>query len=233
MSRSTHSIPHQNIMEADPRTDNNRTYAIAITLAAITLIMGVCTLLANFLANKLCTIWLLDLDGGILVFPIIYVCGDLLVELFGEKIANRIALFAAIVNALAFVFIRVVDYLPDTPGINNLSLNAILGSSARIIAASTFAYCMQQVVNNHVYEKMRKYTIPEQVEVRSFFSSLAAHVVDSGLFTFIAFWGYKSLGGLTKQAITSLIAALIVEAILIWLITGRVARALRSLIESC
>ena len=136
--------------------------------------------------------WLgaLTFGAGTLFFPISYVFGDILTEVYGYARARRViwAGFAAL--AFASFMAAVVVALPPAPfWQHQAAYEVAFGSTWRIVAASIVAYFCGEFVNSFVLAKMKIATQGRWLWTRTIGSTIAGEAVDSALFYPLAFWG--------------------------------------------
>jgi len=127
--------------------------------------------------------------AGVLFFPISYVFGDVLTEVYGYAKARRViwAGFGAMV--FASVMAAVVVALPPAPGWPNQKAYEIaFGNTWRIAAASMIAYWCGEFFNSYVLARMKVATEGKLMGVRFVASTLAGEMVDSLLFYPLAFY---------------------------------------------
>ncbi len=128
--------------------------------------------------------------AGVLFFPISYVFGDILTEVYGYARARRViwAGFAGL--AFAALMAYVVVALPPAPAWPNQKAYEIaFGSTWRIAAASMFAYFCGEFVNSFVLAKMKILTAGRWLWTRTIGSTIVGEAVDSALFYPLAFYG--------------------------------------------
>jgi queuosine precursor transporter len=129
--------------------------------------------------------------AGVLFFPISYVFGDVLTEVYGYARDRRVvwAGFAAL--AFAALMATVVVHLPpaDFWKGNQPAVEAIFGNTPRIVAASIVAFWSGTLVNSFVLAKMKIWTEGRWLWTRTIGSTLCGELVDSALFYSIAFYG--------------------------------------------
>jgi hypothetical protein len=127
--------------------------------------------------------------AGVLFFPISYVFGDILTEVYGYARARRVIWtgFAAMLFASLMAF--VVVSLPPAAGWNNQAAYEIaFGSTWRIVAASLVAYCVGEFVNSFLLAKLKLLTEGKHLWMRTIGSTMFGEGVDSLLFYPLAFW---------------------------------------------
>jgi queuosine precursor transporter len=129
--------------------------------------------------------------AGVLFFPISYVFGDVLTEVYGYARDRRVvwAGFAAL--AFAALMATVVVHLPPAEfwKANQPAVEAIFGNTPRIVAASITAFWSGTLVNSFVLAKMKIWTEGRWLWTRTIGSTLCGELVDSALFYSIAFYG--------------------------------------------
>jgi queuosine precursor transporter len=127
--------------------------------------------------------------AGVLFFPISYVFGDILTEVYGYSRARRViwAGFAALM--FAAVMASVIVALPHAPNWPNQAAYEIaFGNTWRIALASMFAYFCGEFVNSYVLAKMKVATNGRYQGARFVGSTIAGEAVDSALFYPLAFY---------------------------------------------
>jgi uncharacterized integral membrane protein (TIGR00697 family) len=128
--------------------------------------------------------------AGVLFFPISYVFGDILTEVYGYARARRViwAGFAGLAFAALMAYVVVaLPPAPDWP--NQKAYEIAFGSTWRIAAASMFAYFCGEFVNSFVLAKMKILTAGRWLWTRTIGSTIVGEAVDSALFYPLAFYG--------------------------------------------
>jgi uncharacterized integral membrane protein (TIGR00697 family) len=135
-------------------------------------------------------IGLVTFGAGVLFFPISYVFGDILTEVYGYSRARKViwAGFAGL--AFASFMAWVIVALPPAPfWKNQAAYEVAFGTTWRIAAASMFAYFCGEFVNSYVLAKMKIYTAGRWLWTRTIGSTIFGEAVDSALFYPLAFYG--------------------------------------------
>ena len=130
------------------------------------------------------------LGAGALFFPISYVFGDILTEVYGYSRARRViwAGFAGL--GFASFMAAVVVALPPAPfWKHQAAYEVAFGSTWRIVAASMIAYFCGEFVNSYVLAKMKILTAGKWLWTRTIGSTIVGEAVDSALFYPLAFYG--------------------------------------------
>ena len=127
--------------------------------------------------------------AGVLFFPISYIFGDILTEVYGYARARKViwAGFGAL--AFASVMAAVVVALPPAPfWQHQAAYEVAFGNAWRIVAASMIAYFCGEFVNSYVLAKMKVWTAGRWLWMRTIGSTLFGEAVDSALFYPLAFY---------------------------------------------
>jgi len=128
--------------------------------------------------------------AGVLFFPISYVFGDILTEVYGYARARRViwAGFAGL--GFASLMTTIVVALPPAPFWSHQGAYEIaFGNTPRIVAASMLAYFCGEFVNSYVLARMKVATQGRWLWTRTIGSTIAGEAVDSALFYPLAFYG--------------------------------------------
>ena len=127
--------------------------------------------------------------AGLLFFPISYVFGDVLTEVYGYARARRV-IWAGFAGLLfASVMASVVVALPPAPFWKNQeAYEIVLGTTWRIALASMFAYFCGEFANSYVLAKMKIMTSGRWLWTRTIGSTIVGEAVDSALFYPLAFY---------------------------------------------
>ena len=160
-------------------------------------------LLSNIIgASKLATIEGITFGAGILFFPLSYVIGDVLTEVYGYARARRVIWtgFAALV--FMAVMSWVVVAMPPADGWDGqAAYESVFGNAWRIVLASVTAFWAGEFVNSYVLARMKLWTRGKHLWTRTIGSTVFGQAFDSLLFYPIAFLGIWS----TEQVVTVMI----------------------------
>ncbi len=127
-------------------------------------------------------------DGGALLFPLTYVLGDVLSEVYGLRRARRAIAAGFVASALMSLTFLVVSAAPpasDWP--NQAAWEAVLGFVPRIVVASLLGYLAGQLLNAHVLVAVKRRSGPGRLWVRLVTSTLVGQFADTLVFCLIAF----------------------------------------------
>src|ERR1700722_1640317 len=129
--------------------------------------------------------------AGVLFFPISYIFGDILTEVYGYGRDRRVAWAGFAALAFASVMAAVVVHLPPSANsfTNQAAVEAIFGNTPRIVVASISAFLCGTFVNSYVLAKMKIWTSGRWLWTRIVGSTVCGELVDSVIFYFVAFYG--------------------------------------------
>lgn len=200
----------------------------AIKYAQISIIMGGLLLLANFLGAYIWKLGPFILDGGVIVFPAVYVCGDILMEIWKKDLANKAESAMCWLNIIALVACFIVSHLPSVEDAGNVDLMQAFGLSGRVMFASVIGFWVSCRINNFVFHKLYEKapdtaTLDRTFCRRALISSFFGRILDTLLFNTIAFGGRLTIGQLFAQMLSAFVAASIIET-LMYPITKRIRK---------
>lgn len=186
-------------------------------LILITALSSGTLLISNLSAVKLWDLLGIAVDGGLLLFPLSYILGDITIELFGKRIAKSVILSGFLINLIAVVVFYAVIALPPYPGWDmQESIASVFGFSPRIILGSLTGYVLSGFLNNYLFVKMKQSNsyFAKSFIARALASSVFAHILDSATFEFIAFFGVLPFKEFLAQAIFAYVLGIGMELIL-------------------
>jgi len=156
-------------------------------------------IVSNIIAVKFIDLFGLNLPAGVVLFPIVYIVGDILTEVYGYARARQAIWIGFGCNLLAVGSIWVAGRLPAAAFWNagsypgpleaGQAYQAILGFSARLIGASFLAYLVGEFLNAFVLAKLKLATEGRMLWLRTIGSTLVGQGADSAVFITAAFWG--------------------------------------------
>jgi len=147
-------------------------------------------LISNISAVKLVELFGFPFDGGTLLFPLSYIFGDILTEVYGFARARRVIWLGFFGNLLAVLTFAAVAALPPASvWPNQDAFIATLGVVPRIVAASFIAYLAGEFSNSYVLAKMKIATRGRLLWTRTIGSTLIGQGVDTLIFVTLAFGG--------------------------------------------
>jgi len=164
-----------------------RTY---LYLDVITAFFVAVLLISNTVSVKPVRLWLFTYDGGTILFPLSYIFGDILTEVYGYARSRRVIWLgfgAAALMAAVYLLVGRLPAAADWPF--NKDYQNILGLTPRIVVASLLAYFSGEFSNSFVLARMKILTRGRWLWSRTIGSTLVGEMVDTLLFVAIAFLG--------------------------------------------
>jgi len=172
-----------------------------------------CLITANIIAVKLISVFGLVLPAAIIIFPISYILGDVLTEVYGYRQARRVIWLGFSCNLILVVAVWLGQLLPGASFWDGqAAYERILGYTPRILGASFVAYLVGEFSNSFVLAKMKIATNGRWLWTRTIGSTLVGQGLDSLVFITLAFGGTIPLSALASAITTQWLAKSIYEA---------------------
>lgn len=147
-------------------------------------------LISNIASTKILTLWKFTFDGGTILFPLSYIFGDILTEVYGFKRSRRVIWLGFISALLMSLVLYVVQKLPpSTDWPNQQAFEALLGPVPRIVIASMLAYFVGEFSNSITLSILKIKTRGRFLWVRTILSTIIGEGIDTLVFCMIAFYG--------------------------------------------
>ncbi len=168
---------------------------------------------ANIIAVKLVQFGELIVPAGIVIFPISYIVGDVLTEVYGYKQARRIIWLAFSCNLITVLAIVVGQALPSASFWGGQeAYETILGYTPRLLFASFLAFLVGEFANSFVLSRLKVATEGHYLWLRTIGSTIVGQGLDSLLFIAIAFVGTTPAGAMLSAILTQWIFKSVYEA---------------------
>ena len=150
----------------------------------------VCLVSSNLFASKIICILGINLPGAVIVFPLSYIIGDCLTEVWGYKKAQLVIWTAFAMNLLVVLFGRLIVHLPAADFWDGGEhFDYLFNLAPRLAIASLLAFLAGSTLNSLVMSRMKVADKGRRFGVRAILSSLAGEALDSLIFMPIAFFG--------------------------------------------
>lgn len=150
-------------------------------------------LTSNVASTKIVQIWKFSFDGGTILFPLSYIFGDILTEVYGYRRSRRVIWIGFFSAFLLSLTLGLVGLLKPAAGWDyQEAYMRILGQTPRIVTASLIAYFAGEFSNSYVLAKMKIFTKGKWLFTRTIGSTIVGEGVDTLLFCLIAFYGVYS-----------------------------------------
>ena len=162
-------------------------------------------LTSNLIAVKLVAFGPVTLPAAVIVFPLSYLFGDVLTEVYGYAVTRRVIWLGFFCNLVFVLFIVAAGALPGAPGLwtagDQAAYNRILGFTWRLLVASFVAYVAGEFLNSFVMARLKVATQGRWLWTRTIGSTLVGQGVDSAIFITGAFFGVLPAGLLLRTVL--------------------------------
>jgi uncharacterized integral membrane protein (TIGR00697 family) len=180
-------------------------------------IMAVVLILSNIGASKGVAIGPIITDGGFFLFPLAYILGDVISEVYGFKVARKAILASFTLSVFASLCYWIIIALPgfedDFGASKQAALEGALGPVPQIVLASLLAFLAGQTINSWILVKMKSRTGEKSLWARIMSSSVAGEFVDTLIFCSIAasVIGISDLGSFANYVLVGFLYKTLVE----------------------
>ena len=180
---------------------------------AIVAIFVASLIASNIISVKLVAIGSQVVPAAVILFPVTYIIGDVLTEVYGFATARRVIWLGFLCNLLVVAAIWAAGALPAAGFWEDGEAWAtILGQAPRILAASFVAYLIGEFTNAFVLAKLKVATEGRHLWLRTIGSTLVGQGLDSAVFITLAFAGTLPTGALVTAVVTQWLAKSAYEA---------------------
>jgi uncharacterized integral membrane protein (TIGR00697 family) len=147
-------------------------------------------LISNIASTKILVFWKFTFDGGTLLFPLSYIFGDILTEVYGYRRTRRViwtGFAAALLMSLVLWIVQVLPPATDWP--NQQAYESLIGFVPRIVGASLLAYFAGEFTNSWIISRLKVLMKGKRLWVRTIGSTLIGEGIDTTIFCLVAFYG--------------------------------------------
>ena len=184
-------------------------------LDTITALFVAVLLISNVASTKIVQFGPFTFDAGTLLFPLSYIFGDILTEVYGYKKSRKViwlGFICALLMSLTFIIVGKLQ--PAADWLNQDAYDKILGLTPRIVIASLIAYFSGEFSNSFTLAKMKIMTKGKWLWTRTIGSTVIGEFIDTILFIFIAFYGVLPMSLIWTLIISNYLFKTGVEVIL-------------------
>jgi len=188
-------------------------------LDIITAVFVTVLILSNIASTKILSLGWFSFDGGTIIFPLAYIFGDILTEVYGYARARRVIWIGFAMNLLMVVVFWIVSNLP--PAFDEFAIaqssafNSILDVVPRIVLGSFVAYLFGEFLNSYILAKLKIRTNGKKLWARAIGSTVVGQFVDTTIFLLIAFAGVLPWNLLLIIWVSNYIFKILTEIILL------------------
>jgi len=131
-----------------------------------------------------------NIPAGLFTYPLTFLLGDLVTEVYGAKKARLMVYIALGMNVLQFVFIQVALIMPASTPEEQKAFEAIMGLSGLRIFSSLTAYIVAQLAGIYVYALIKRWTNSRHLWLRNNGATIVAQILDTVIVDIIfLYWG--------------------------------------------
>lgn len=193
-------------------------------LPAVAAIFVTSLVISNITAAKLIVLGPFYLPAAILIFPVSYIFGDILTEVYGYAQARRVIWIGFACNLLAVLVLTLSAALPaapfwtigamESPEASQRAFQSVFYATPRILLASFLAYLAGELLNSFVLAKMKIATGGRHLWMRTIGSTVVGQFADSGIFILLAFYGTVPFSALLTIAASQWLVKSAYEALM-------------------
>ena len=192
------------------RFDKSDSYTI------IAVFFTVCYIVSNIMAVKVIGIFgLFYFDAGTITFPLAYMLGDVLTEIWGYRTARKTIILAFLCNVFVVICTQIGVWLPspDYLDVTSNAYNTIYSYVPRIVFASLTGFLLGELSNAWIMDKMKKLTNGKHLWFRTIGSSIVGYIFDTVPFVLIAFAGALTTRDILLMILSQYIIKIAIEAL--------------------
>jgi uncharacterized integral membrane protein (TIGR00697 family) len=192
------------------RFDKSDSYTI------IAVFFTVCYIVSNIMAVKVVGIFgLFYFDAGTITFPLAYMLGDVLTEIWGYRTARKTIILAFLCNVFVVICTQIGVWLPspDYLDATSTAYNTIYSYVPRIVFASLTGFLLGELSNAWIMDKMKKFTNGKHLWFRTIGSSIVGYIFDTVPFVLIAFVGALTTRDILLMILSQYIIKIAIEAL--------------------
>ena len=184
--------------------------------AIIAVFFTVCYIVSNIMAVKVIGVFgLFYFDAGTITFPLAYMLGDVLTEIWGYRTARKTIILAFLCNVFVVICTQIGVWLPspDYLDVTSNAYNTIYSYVPRIVFASLTGFLLGELSNAWIMDKMKKFTNGRHLWFRTIGSSIVGYIFDTVPFVLIAFAGSLTTRDILLMIVSQYIIKIAIEAL--------------------
>jgi uncharacterized integral membrane protein (TIGR00697 family) len=193
----------------------NRTEQLS-PFVVVTVLFILCYVVSNLMAVKVVGFFgLFYFDAGTITFPIAYMLGDVLTEIWGYRTARKTIILAFLCNLFVVTCTQVGVWLPSPEYLDSISsaYNTVYNYVPRIVVASLTGFLLGELSNAWIMEKIKKKMNGRHLWVRTIGSSIIGYIFDTVPFVLIAFLGVLSGRDIVLMIVSQYVMKITIETL--------------------
>lgn len=158
---------------------------------------------ANFASVKIAQIGWFTIPAGTLTFAITFLCTDIIADVWGKRAAHQVVTAGFVANLISLVAIRLYIEVPfpEFWGMQK-EYAMVFGSNARIVIAGLVTYIVSQHIDVALFLWIKSRTGEKKLWLRNNVSTITSQLIDTVLFTVLAFAGTMSVADLVNMIVS-------------------------------
>lgn len=189
---------------------------VSVAYMWMAIVFVTCLIASNMFEAKLISLGPISVTAGLLCFPISYILGDVITEVYGFKSARRVIWAGFAMNFFVVALGGIATMLPAPDFWQGAeSFNFVFGLAPRIACASLTAFVSGSMVNSWVMQRMHDLHGEKKFGLRAIVSTLAGESTDSIIFFPMAFGGTMPANELFKMMVVQIILKTLYEVIIL------------------
>lgn len=182
---------------------------LAVAMLFITLLFT-----SNLMATKMITVFGLVLPGAVMLYPICFMAGDTLTEVWGFNKTKQVLVLGLVMQVILTFFTWILVFVPYPVFFQGQEAYAfIFGAVPRITLASLVGYILGGFINGWALERIKVVTGPKLLFVRTIGSSAAGLLIDTVVFILIAFAGTMPMEALMQMMVLQFFVKIGIQAL--------------------
>lgn len=185
--------------------------------ASVTAAFVAVLLISNIAAIKVVQLGSLVFDGGALLFPVAYIFGDVLTEVYGYQRTRYVIwtgfLWLLVMNVVLMLTVAAPPEASWNQAVGQDAFQKVLGLSPRIALAGLAGYFWGELVNSYILARMKVWSEGRMLWARTIGSTLVGQFIDTALFCTIAFYGVIDNSQLVNYTVVGYLYKCSVEAL--------------------
>ena len=164
-------------------------------------------ILSNIIANRLFLLFGLTLPSAVIVFPLTYIIGDMVAEIYGFKTTRKLIIAALILNIVFAGFGYLASILPTLPIGNEEAFATVFAVAPRTVGASIVGFFVGSLTNAFIMTRLKKRAKNKQGKAGLFARIIGSTIVGEALDTIIFITLNFAFGDIKWSMIFTMIAA--------------------------
>ncbi len=171
-------------------------------------------IVSNIVASKIGAFGSYFLPVGVVIFPVAYILGDILTEVYGFAAMRRVIWIGFLCNLIAVITYWIARSIPSAPFYaDQAAFDTIFGATPRLLGASFIAYLIGSFTNSFIIAKMKIRTKGKHLWMRTISSTVIGEGIDSFVFIAVAFTGVFESAQIHSLILTQWIFKSVVEIV--------------------